>query len=342
MSCRSGAVRRGEQGPLAVFHHPLHEQVRHPVGRVHVVGAAAVVAGVLAQLQELLDVQMPGLEVGAHRALALAALIDRHRRVVHHFQERHDALGLAVGALDVGAERPHRGPVVAQPAGELGQQRVFLDGVVDAVQVVGDRGQVAARQLGAVGAGVEQGRGRAHEVEARQHVVELDGAGLAVALVERQAHRHAHEEGLGQLDAPAADVDEVAVVERLQAEVAELEVAVRVQRLRQRAQVEGAQARVEQAGGDALLDEPREVLGVARVHLGMGELLAQHLHLDAVQQQAGGDVAVGRVLLDQGARRQDGALAHLLHRHAVVEVLEDALQDHARHRPRGPVPRRNP
>ena len=59
----------------------------------------------------------------------------------------------------------------------------------------------------------------------------------------------------------------------------------------------------------------------------MGELLAQHFHLDAVQQQAGGHVAVGGLLLDQGARRQDGALAHLLHRHAVVEVLEDALQD---------------
>ena len=50
-----------EQGPLALFHHAAHEQVGDPVGRVHVVRAAAVVAGVLAQLQELLDVEVPAL-----------------------------------------------------------------------------------------------------------------------------------------------------------------------------------------------------------------------------------------------------------------------------------------
>ena len=186
-----------------VFHHPLHEQVRNPVGRVHVVGAAPVVAGVLAQLEELLDVEVPGLEVGADRALALAALVHRHRGVVHHLEERHHALRLAVGALDVRAERAHRRPVVAQAAGVLGEQRVFLDRVVDAVEVVGHRGQVAAGELRAQRAGVEQRRRRAHEVEGRQHVVELDRARLAVLLVQRQAHRHAHEEGLRQLDALA-------------------------------------------------------------------------------------------------------------------------------------------
>jgi hypothetical protein len=43
-----GRVGGGEQRPFLVFHHALHEQVGHPVGGVHVVGAAAVVAGVLA------------------------------------------------------------------------------------------------------------------------------------------------------------------------------------------------------------------------------------------------------------------------------------------------------
>jgi hypothetical protein len=81
-----------EQRPLGVFEHALHEQVGNPVGRVHVVGAAAVVAGVLAQLEELFDVEVPGLEVGAHGALALAALVHGHGGVVHHLQERHHAL----------------------------------------------------------------------------------------------------------------------------------------------------------------------------------------------------------------------------------------------------------
>ncbi len=116
-----GYVGRGEQGPGAVIEHALHEQVRNPVGGVHVVGTATVVTGVLAQLEEFLDVQVPGFQVGADCALALAALVDRHGGVVDHFKERHDALALAVGALDVGAQRAYRGPVVAQAAGEFGQ-----------------------------------------------------------------------------------------------------------------------------------------------------------------------------------------------------------------------------
>src|SRR5258706_155429 len=41
-----------EQRPLAVLHYGLPEQVRNPVCRVHVVSAAPVVAGVLAQLEK--------------------------------------------------------------------------------------------------------------------------------------------------------------------------------------------------------------------------------------------------------------------------------------------------
>src|SRR3546814_12158732 len=66
------------------------------------------------------------------RALALAALVDRDGGVVDYFKEGHNTLAFAVGALDVAAQGAHRRPVVAQPAGILGQQCVFLDGVVDA------------------------------------------------------------------------------------------------------------------------------------------------------------------------------------------------------------------
>ena len=123
-------------------------------------------------------------QVGADGALALAALVDGHRRVVDDLEERHHALRFAVGALDVGAQRAHPRPVVAQAAGELGQQRVFLDRLVDAVQVVRHRGQVAGRQLRAQRAAVEQRRRAGHEVEARQHLVELDRARFAVDLVQ--------------------------------------------------------------------------------------------------------------------------------------------------------------
>ena len=96
-----GHVGGREERPVAAFHDALHEQVRDPVGGVHVVRAAAIVAGVLAQLEELLDVEVPGLEVRADGALALAALVHRHRGVVDDLEERHHALALAVGALDV-------------------------------------------------------------------------------------------------------------------------------------------------------------------------------------------------------------------------------------------------
>ena len=128
-----GHVRRRKQGPAAFFHHPAHEQIGNPVGGVHVVGTAAVIAGVFAQLQKLLDVEMPCFQVSAHRTLALAALVNRHRRVIHHLEEGNNALRLTIGTLDARTQSAHTGPVVAQSAGELGQQSVFLDGLVNPV-----------------------------------------------------------------------------------------------------------------------------------------------------------------------------------------------------------------
>jgi succinate dehydrogenase / fumarate reductase membrane anchor subunit len=58
---------------VAVFHHALHEKIRHPVGGIHVVRTATVIAGVFAQLDELFDVHVPGFKIGAHGSLALAA-----------------------------------------------------------------------------------------------------------------------------------------------------------------------------------------------------------------------------------------------------------------------------
>ena len=55
-------------------------------------GAPAVVAGVAPQLQELADVVVPHLEVGAARTGPLAPLVDRDQLVVVHLEERDDAL----------------------------------------------------------------------------------------------------------------------------------------------------------------------------------------------------------------------------------------------------------
>ena len=319
--------RRREQRPLAFFHHAAHEQIGNPVGGVHVVRAAAVVAGVFAQLQELLDVQVPGFQVGADRALALAALVHRHGRVVHHFEEWHHTLRLAVGALDVRAHGAHARPVVAQAAGKLGQQGVFLDRFVNAVQVVRHGSQIARRQLGPLRAAVKQ-RGRArHEVKARQHFIELDGARLAVNLAQRQAHGHAHEEGLRHFNMRFAHMQKVAVIEGLQAEVVKLQVALGLECRSQARQVELGQLIVEQLGRNAFFDEQRKGLGIGLCPVIQRGFFAQHLARNRVQQQARGGVGVVGVFFDQCAGGQDGGFVDLVHGHAVVQVAQRLSQD---------------
>ncbi len=218
------------------------------------------------------------------------------------------------------AESAHVGPVVAETAGEFRQQRVFFQRFIDAVEVVGHGRQVAARQLRALRAGVEQ-RGRArHEVEGRQHFVELDRAGFAVDLAQRQAHRDTHIESLRHFDADFIDVQEVAVVQRLQAEVVELQVAVGLERSAQLDEVELQQLLVEQAGLHALLDEGREVLGVASQHVGVQQLFADDFLADRVQQQAGRGTRVAGIFFDQGARGKNRCLVHFFDGHAVVQI----------------------
>ena len=322
-----GHIGGGEQGPAAFFHDTAHEQVGDPVGRVHVVGAAAVIAGVLAQLQEFFDVQVPGFQIGADCALALAALVDRYRCVVDHLQERHHTLRFAVGAFDVGAQGTHGCPVVAQTACKFRQQGVFLDGVIDAAQIVGHGGQVAARELRAQGAAVEQGRRGRHEVERRQDLVELDGAGFAVDFIERQAHGHAHEESLGHFDAGFADVQEVTVVQRLQAQVVELQITFWLEGFSQLLQIELKELFIQQVVVHALFDELREVLDVGLAHLALGNFFAQNFLGDGVHQQTRGHIGVIRVFFDQGTRGQDGRFVNLFHGHAVVQVAHGFCHD---------------
>ena len=67
-----GQVRdllRIEQRPLPVLVDTLHEQVGYPVGEVQVVGAPGMIAGVLLEIEEVLDVGMPALEIDAGRTL---------------------------------------------------------------------------------------------------------------------------------------------------------------------------------------------------------------------------------------------------------------------------------
>ncbi|MPN33944.1 hypothetical protein SDC9_181436 [bioreactor metagenome] len=102
-------------------------------------------------------------------------------------------------------------------------------------------------------------------------------------------------------------MQEVAVVQGLQAEVFELMVALGVECGSQTGDVVFSQARVEQAGLDAAVDGLREVAGITSLrvcHLGLRGLAAQHFHPDCCQQQAGGHKTVVGLALDQCAGGQ--------------------------------------
>ena len=177
------------------------------------------------------------------------------------------------------------------------------------------------------GAAVEQRRRRTHEVEARNQVVELDGPAFPIDFIERQPHGDAHEENLRQLDATAVDVQEIAVVQGLQAEVAEQAVALRLQRGAQALEVVVLQARVEQFGVDAAPDEGRQVDRIVFRQRFGGDRLAEDFGGKAGQQQAGGDEVVAGFAFDERTRRQNERLLHVRHGDAIIEVLQRMLEN---------------
>ena len=96
-------------------------------------------------------------------------------------------------------------------------------------------------------------------------------------------------------------MQKVAIKQRLQAEVVELQIALGFERCAQTGQIEFLQFGVEQLVFHALGDEFGEVRGVANGHRRVVDFLAQHFLADGVQQQSGGGVAVIRVFFDQRA-----------------------------------------
>ena len=137
-------------------------KVGHPMRRVHVVSAAAVIARFLAQVEEVLDIGVPKFDVAAERAGPFAALIHRDADVVGDLEERNDAGRFAVRAVDMRAAAAHRGPRAtesARPLGERGEAGPRLGYFLDGIAAIE---QVAARELRAVRAGIEERRrGRA-------------------------------------------------------------------------------------------------------------------------------------------------------------------------------------
>mmetsp|Transcript_15039 Transcript_15039/g.28221 ORF Transcript_15039/g.28221 Transcript_15039/m.28221 type:complete len:332 (+) Transcript_15039:1279-2274(+) len=160
-----------EQSPVRVVLHSLHEEVRDPQPIKEVPRTLLFLAVVLPELQEVQYVRVPGLQVHGKGPLPLAApLVHIARSLVEVPQHGHEAVGVAVGAADVGPPGPDVGDRHADAACGLGDQRALLQGVVDALDAVVLHLQQKARgHLGGRRPGVEErGRGVREELPGHQ------------------------------------------------------------------------------------------------------------------------------------------------------------------------------
>ena len=161
----------------------------------------------------------------------------------------------------------------------------------------------------AAGAGIEQGGRGAHKVKRGQQLVELDGAALALQLVDGQPHGDPHEKALRQLDARLVlGVDEIPVVEGLQGQVGEALIPLWLQGPAQPGQVVLGQFFIQQFQFHRRFYVGLEAGRVALRHLRLGRLrgaalqVAQGLPAQVVQQQASGDIGVVWLFFNQRPR----------------------------------------
>ena len=176
---------RVEQVPVAATLDRFHEEIGDADRGEHVVRAQALVTVVEPQVEEVLDVAVPHVEIHRDRALALAQLVHRHGGVVELLDPRHHAargIGHAADGRTAGAHVAH---VRAHAAAALGDAGDVGVGVVDALQAVVDGVDEARGQLAADLAGVLQRRRGHGHVQVRQRPVGLADelhAALAAAL----------------------------------------------------------------------------------------------------------------------------------------------------------------
>src|SRR3546814_7308275 len=128
------------------------------------------------------------------------SLRDREGERVHHADEGNDAAGLAVEA-DGFADAAHRAPIGADAAAAAGEPDILVPRADDALEAVVDRVQIAADRQAAAGAAVRQNRGRGHEPQLRDIVVErseehtselqsLMRSSYAVLCLKKKKHQH--------------------------------------------------------------------------------------------------------------------------------------------------------
>ena len=209
-------------------------------------------------------------------------------------------------------------------AGGFGDERGLLEGVVDALDgVVAHRQEEAGGELRPRRGRVEHGRGGVREELLRHHVVRLDGVVDVLAV---DANGDAHEHVLRPLHHLPVDLEQVAPLERLEAEVLVGEVAV-----------------VDDGGVEAvgvLLDDLVVELGDHGGGLAVRRHLVEVLHhlredllgllVEVGHHDPGGQDGVVGVLGGHGGGDLGGQVVQLDGGHAGVEPGDDLERDGGR------------
>ena len=169
---------------------------------------------------------------------------------------------------------------------------------------------------------VEQGRRGGHVVEGRQQIIELYGPCIRVIFLQCQTHGYAHEENLGQFQPVTFPVEEITVVEGLQAQEAKLIVPLRLEGSTQAFQVERRHGVIQQFVVDTLLNEAAQGLRVYfRQRQAEGQLEGgRGFQPQLFQQQTSGHGTVVRFLFDAATGGHDQGGQHLFLGNTVVQV----------------------
>src|SRR6201999_2166935 len=133
----AGRFMRAEQAPVAAALDPLHKEIGYPEGVEKVAGPNFILAVVLAQIEELEYIRMPGLEIDRKSALAFTtALIHITRRIVVNAQHGDDTVAGAIGAAYIGTGGPDIMDGQTDAAGALGDLGGLFERVIDAIDAV--------------------------------------------------------------------------------------------------------------------------------------------------------------------------------------------------------------
>src|SRR5690606_2001932 len=109
---------------------------------------------------------------------------------------------------------------------------------------------------------IKERRARGAKAKGGHHLVKLDRPGGGVVLLQGKAHGDPHPKELRGLETTPVVVEEIAVVQRLQAQVRKGAVSFGAERPAQRLQVEAGQLRREPLDGDPVADVTYEKIRI--------------------------------------------------------------------------------